>query len=118
MGQFNERSLSILKIDLYILKYFIKWFFGHFLKKMDKLKENIKIIFQIIFSTNFTKFIFINYNFLLFFSFLLYMVVMPLMIGFSKWHWVMVYIVPSIKQTYRYPSSWKWVLGEKWSPKF
>ncbi len=46
------------------------------------------------------------------------MVVMPLMIGFSKQHWVMVYIVPSIKQTYRYPSSWKWVLDEKWWPKF
>ncbi len=43
---------------------------------------------------------------------------MPLMIGFSKWHRVMVCIVPSIKQTYTYPSSWKWVLDEKWWPKF
>jgi hypothetical protein len=30
----------------------------------------------------------------------------------------MVCIVPSIKQTYTYPSSWKWVLDEKWWPKF
>jgi hypothetical protein len=46
------------------------------------------------------------------------MVVMPLMIGFSKWHLVMVYVVPSIEQTNRYPSSWKWVLGEKWWSNF
>jgi len=84
---------------------------------MDKLKENIKIIFQIIFSTNFPQFIHINNNFLLLLL-LLYMVVMPLVIGFSKWHWVMVFNVPSIKQTNRYPSSWKWVLGEKSWPKF
>jgi hypothetical protein len=80
---------------------------------MDKLKENIKIIF----STNFPQFIYINNNFLLLLL-LLYMVVMPLVIGFSKWHWVMVFNVPSIKQTNRYPSSWKRVLGEKSWPKF